>query len=121
MRPKSPFFCLTGKSYLCEQILRDLGRPIVVLNDFTPQPFYPRVEWENVLALESTAVVAEDLVALDKKQLAILKKLLCFSNHHKRASVFFIIAWLLPRLLLLLLLFYNCVRTCMVAAMGKKI
>jgi hypothetical protein len=96
-----------------------LGRPVVVLNDFTPQPAYKRVDWQDVLNLEATAVVAEDLVALDRKQLAILKKLLCFSNHHKRASCFCCHARFLLLLLSPLLLLVDFV-TCMVEGGEKK-
>jgi ABC-type glutathione transport system ATPase component len=77
----------SGKSFLINKLTKDLRRPVVVLNDHTQNPLYKKVEWTEVSTLHETCCIVEDIVAIDKKQIGILKKLLNVANHHQKVNV----------------------------------
>jgi ABC-type glutathione transport system ATPase component len=74
----------SGKSFLISKLTRNLRRPIVVVNDHTQNPTFKKVEWEAASSLSETCCVVEDIISIDKRQIAILKKLLNVANHHQK-------------------------------------
>ena len=69
---------------LISKLTKGLKRPIVTLNDFTDSTLFKKIDWPQLETLRDTAIIVEDLISVDRKQIAILKRLLNFSNHHRK-------------------------------------
>ena len=78
----------SGKSVLAQKLFSNLTRPCYILNDKTGKTPFKRVEWSQVFELKKCALLIEDLICLNKSQLATVKTILNWSNHHAQVSSF---------------------------------
>jgi ABC-type dipeptide/oligopeptide/nickel transport system ATPase component len=76
----------SGKSYLAKNLVKDLKRPVRVLNDRSQTSEFDKVDWAGATALQSTCLIVEDLLTIDRRQEAILKTLLNWSNNHSKVT-----------------------------------
>lgn len=77
----------SGKSFLIKRIAKNLKRDVVVLNDNTLEPDFNRIDWADLPLLVGKCLVVEDLIGIDRHQVAILKRLLNWSNHHAQVPL----------------------------------
>jgi energy-coupling factor transporter ATP-binding protein EcfA2 len=76
----------SGKSTLVKWLLKDVRKPIYVVNDKTSNKSFPKIEWSQLPSLRSCALVCEDIISATKPQVAAMQNLLSFGVHHSKVS-----------------------------------
>jgi energy-coupling factor transporter ATP-binding protein EcfA2 len=76
----------TGKTSLVKWLLKDVRKPIFVVNDKTSNKSFTKIEWSQLPALRSCALVCEDIISATKPQVTAMQNLLSFGVHHSKVS-----------------------------------